>query len=268
MSDRGSWPRPAPAAVRASLVSVDFDGTLAPIVDDPTQAVPGPGAVAAVEELARVCLRVLVVSGRPLRFLRRYFDDHLVTLVASYGLETADRGEVELHPQAGSWVDVITDVATASRQQGPPEMEVEEKGLSLTLHYRRHPEIAGQVADWAAGQAGRSGLEVRPAKLSVELHPPVRADKGTAILSYISGVSGVSDGDDAKLVVHIGDDVGDLPAFDALDRLRNQGRQTLRVAVDGDEVPALLIERADLVLDGPPEVPDFLRHLRDIALEA
>ncbi len=259
MSDRGSWPHPTPAQVRSGLVSVDFDGTLAPIVDDPSQAIPGPGAIVAVEELARVCLRVLVVSGRPLDFLRRYLDDHLVTLVASYGLETADRGEVVLHPQAGAWVDVIRDVATASREKGPPEMEVEEKGLSLTLHYRRHPEIRGRVEEWAATQANRSGLEVRPAKQSVELHPPVEADKGTAILSFA---------DDAELVVHIGDDVGDLPAFDALDGLAAGGREVLRVAVDGDEVPALLIQRADLVLDGPPEVPEFLVHLRDIALGA
>ena len=259
MSDRGSWPHLAPALVRSGLVSVDFDGTLSPIVADPSQAVPGPGAVAAVEELARVCRRVLVVSGRPLEFLRRYFDDHLVTLVASYGLEIADRGEVELHPQAGSWVDVVRDVATASREKGPPEMEVEEKGLSLTLHYRRHPEIAGQVEEWAAGQAIRSGLEVRRAKLSVELHPPVQVDKGTAILSFV---------DDARLVVHVGDDVGDLPAFDALDLLHGRGREVLKIAVDGDEVPALLIDRADLVLDGPPEVPEFLLYLRDRALGA
>jgi len=115
------------------------------------------------------------------------------------------------------------------------------------------------VEEWAAGQAIRSGLEVRRAKLSVELHPPVQVDKGTAILSFV---------DDARLVVHVGDDVGDLPAFDALDLLHGRGREVLKIAVDGDEVPALLIDRADLVLDGPPEVPEFLLYLRDRALGA
>jgi trehalose 6-phosphate phosphatase len=62
-------------------------------------------------------------------------------------------------------------------------------------------------------------------------------------------------------VCFVGDDRGDLPAYDALDRLAVRGVHTLRVAVASSEAPDELIARADLVLDGPAEVLAFLRRL-------
>jgi trehalose 6-phosphate phosphatase len=88
--------------------------------------------------------------------------------------------------------------------------------------------------------------------MSVELHPPVAADKGTAIQSLVTGV---------EAVCFVGDDRGDLPAFDALDRLEARGMDVVRVAVASTEVPGDLIERADLVVDGPSGVLDLLRQL-------
>ena len=130
-------------------------------------------------------------------------------------------------------------------------MAVEPKGLSLTLHYRERPEIEPAVVDWAAAQAARSGLVMRRARMSVELHPPIAADKGTAVEDLVA---------DHEAVCFVGDDRGDLPAFDALDRLEARGMEVLRVAVASAEVPSDLIERADLVVDGPTAVLDLLRQ--------
>ena len=94
-------------------------------------------------------------------------------------------------------------------------MVVESKGLSLTLHYRHPSRARPAVAEWARQQAARSGLEVRPAKMSVELHPPIAADKGTAVEELVAGLAAVC---------FVGDDRGDLPAYDALDRLAAPGR--------------------------------------------
>jgi trehalose 6-phosphate phosphatase len=100
-------------------------------------------------------------------------------------------------------------------------------------------------------QAGRSGLVVRPAKMSYELHPPIAADKGTALLDVV---------DDLKAVCFIGDDVGDEKAFDALDRLAERGGvAVVRVTVAGPETPEELVQRADLVVDGPEGALDLLR---------
>ena len=65
--------------------------------------------------------------------------------------------------------------------------------------------------------------------MSWELHPPIEVDKGTAVLDLA---------DDFAAVAFAGDDVGDLPGFDALDELADRGVATLRIAVDSPEAPA------------------------------
>jgi trehalose 6-phosphate phosphatase len=131
-------------------------------------------------------------------------------------------------------------------------MVVEPKGLSLTLHYRAHPEAGPAVAEWARQQSARSGLVARPAKMSVELHPPIDTDKGTALEQLIEGLSAV---------LYAGDDRGDLPAFDALDRLAARGVDTVRVAVASAEVPPELVDRADVVVDDPVALVELLHTL-------
>jgi trehalose 6-phosphate phosphatase len=88
--------------------------------------------------------------------------------------------------------------------------------------------------------------------MSFELHPPINADKGTAMLELAH---------DLDAVCYLGDDVGDLQAFAALDVLADKGATTARVAVDSGEAPGELLERADLVVDGPAGALDFLRRL-------
>jgi trehalose 6-phosphate phosphatase len=194
---------------------------------------------------------VAVVSGRPVEFLARCLPPSL-TLSGLYGLEVLDRGRRRDHPSGGAWREVVDDVASYSAARGPAGMGVESKGLSLTLHYRTRPEIAPDVLAWAERQAARSGLEVRPARMSVELHPPIAADKGSAVEEVARGLDAVW---------FVGDDVGDLPAFDALDRLAAAGVEATKVAVRSDEAPAELLDRADLVVDGPEGVLALLESL-------
>ncbi len=230
----------------------DYDGTLSPIVDDPAAARPLDGVPEALAELLAWYGVVGVLSGRPVEFLQPLLPPG-VALSGLYGLEVVRNGTRTDHPYAGAWREAIDDVARSSVSLGPPGMLVEPKGLSMTLHYRTNPELADDVAAWAAAQASRSGLQVRPARMSVELHPPIRVDKGTALSSLV---------DDLPVVCFVGDDRGDLPAFDALDRLADAGRVTVRGAVASSEAPAELVERADLVFDGPEDVLAFLHDLR------
>ena len=243
----------APFADGASEAAVvlDFDGTLSPIVEDPASARPLDGVADVLAALTRRFGLVGVISGRPVDFLVPLLPDGVV-LSGLYGLEVVRDGRRTDHPGAGAWREVVADVAGSSADRGPDGMVVESKGLSLTLHYRTRPDIAAAVAEWARQQGARSGLEVRPAKMSVELHPPLPADKGTALEQLVAGLTAVC---------FIGDDRGDLPAYDALDRLEDRGVQGLRVAVASDEAPAELVERADLVVDGPAGVLDLLTRL-------
>lgn len=223
---------------RAAILT-DFDGTLAPIVADPAAAVPLPGAVDVLHRLARRYALVGVVSGRPVSYLVGHLGTDL-WLSGLYGLETLDGGRLVEAPEAGIWRPVVgAAVVSAEEEFGPA---VEPKGLSLTVHFRTHPELEPAVRSWAAAEATRRGLVVRSAKASVELHPPVKADKGTVVEAAAAGLDAVC---------FLGDDVGDLPAFEALDRLAAGGVQVVRVAVSTVEAPRALLARADVVVDGP-----------------
>ena len=243
--------QPLRAAAERVAVLVDFDGTLAPIVDDPAAARPLPGAAELLGELAGAYARVGVLSGRPVAFLEPFFPPE-VLLAGLYGLETVIDGRRHDHPLGGAWREVVDDVAAHGAASGPDGMRIESKGLSLTLHYRGRPEREADVREWAQHQASRSGLELRPAKMSYELHPPIDVDKGTCVREVVDGLGGA---------VFIGDDVGDLPAFDALDELAGAGMVTLRVAVRSPEGAAQLIGRADLVVSGPAGTLSVLEAL-------
>lgn len=238
------------APQRAGILS-DFDGTLSPIVDDPERAAPFDGVPQTLDALAGRYRRVAVVSGRPVAFLQRLLPPS-VLLSGLYGLEVLEGGVRRDHPQAGSWREVVDDVASLSEARGPAGMRVERKGMSLTLHFRTRPEAEPEVRAWAERQAARSGLVTRPARKSFELHPPIRADKGTAVLQLCAGLGAA---------LFLGDDVGDLPAFDALDQLAGRGADVVKVAVRSNEAPPLLLERADLVVDGPEGAAALLERL-------
>jgi trehalose 6-phosphate phosphatase len=108
------------------------------------------------------------------------------------------------------------------------------------------------VEAWTADQALRTGLIAHPAKMSVELRPPVEADKGRVVTELAAGLDAVC---------FVGDDRGDLPAFAALADLAAEGVQTLAVAVSSEEAPPELLAAADLVVAGPEGALALLRAL-------
>lgn len=252
--DLGSLVQALRAAPERSAVLLDFDGTLAPIVDDPALAVPLPGVPEALVALHRAYRVVAVISGRPAAYLQLHLPVGPI-LVGLYGLEEVRDGEVVTLPDAAPWRQVIDALAAAAIAELPAGVGVEHKGLSLTLHVRPHPDLARVVDAWATGAAARTGLHVRRARMSAELHPPVAADKGTVVTDLLEGID---------VACFIGDDVGDLPAFDALDDLAARGGVAVRLVVDSAELDPGLAARADALLAGPPAVLDLLRALAPV----
>src|SRR3954447_21276898 len=94
---------------RAAILC-DFDGTLSPLVVDPAEARPLPGAVDTLAALAERYAVVAVISGRPVAFLMAHFHGK-VLLSGLYGLESARHGEVARLPEAMPWEPVIAGVA-------------------------------------------------------------------------------------------------------------------------------------------------------------
>ncbi len=245
------------AAMAASAgsggVFSDFDGTLSPIVDDPAAARPLPDAADVLGRLAQRFRRVAVVSGRPGAFLAEHLGGRGLTLRGLYGLEPVDTdGTVRGVAGADHWRSVLAEVATSGETQLPPEVSVERKGLSVTVHFRRYPDQEGTARRWAEGAASGAGLLLHPARMSFELRPPLPHDKGMVVAELAA---------DLSHVCFLGDDVGDLEAFDALDALADAGATTFRVAVSSDESVPDLLRRADLVVDGAEGALDLLRAL-------
>jgi trehalose 6-phosphate phosphatase len=103
-----------------------------------------------------------------------------------------------------------------------------------------------------AALADEHRMRLEPGRLVLELRP-TGVDKGVALASIARAA-------DARAVCYVGDDLGDLAAFDALDRLRSEGRATLAICSGSAEVTELAA-RADLVVDGPAGVVSWIKDL-------
>ncbi len=250
------------AAFRAepsmAAVITDFDGTLSPIVADPAAAVPLDGVVDALHGLAARYARVAVVSGRPVAFLRDRLEldsrpPSALVLSGLYGIERLEGGAYSVDETALGFRAAVEEVAMLADADAPPGVGVERKGLSVTLHVRTAVAEDRWARSWAESAATAHGLVVHEGRMSFELRPPVALDKGTVVRSLIEGMAAAC---------FLGDDLGDLPAFDALSHLATStGATVVRIGVRSTEAPPALLERSDLVVDGPTGSLELLRRL-------
>ncbi len=225
------------APERAAIL-LDVDGTLAPIVDRPQDA--------GVPEETREVLRALVaryalvaaITGRPTVIGKNLVGVDGVPVIGNHGLELAEG--------ADDWRGRLLEFGNTV------DWPVEDKGLSLAYHYRtaEDPDAARAELERVAERAREQGLHARFGRMVLELLPPLAVNKGTALRTLLEG-AGLS------RALFAGDDTTDLDAFDALDGLE----VGVKVAVDSAEAPAALIERADVVVPGPPGLVDLLRSL-------
>jgi trehalose 6-phosphate phosphatase len=243
----------------SAALLLDFDGSLAPIVEDPVDAAAPDGTLTVVERLAARLLLVAIVSGRPLDFLARAVPIEGVELVGQYGLERRIGGTTVIEPAALAYRDAIATAATEAERLWP-DLLIERKGdIAVTVHWRALGDRGESAAPEIDALAARLGLAVYPTRMARELRPPIAVDKGTAVRALLDAAPA------ATRAAFAGDDRGDLPAFDAFDALVEQGRldRAVRIAVRSNEVPGELIERADLVVDGPAGLLEWLRALAD-----
>jgi len=243
-----------------ALVACDYDGTLAHIVDDPDAAVPAPGAVEALQGLARRVGHLAVITGRPAADLVRLGRLERVPGLVVLGLYGRQRW------QAGALLaaDPPPELVAAERavrgliSRDGPGLRLEHKGASLAVHSRQAADPVGgleRVRPALTEIAREYGLRVSPGRLVLELVPAGVhwSDKGFALEELAAEVA-------ASCVLYAGDDVGDLPAFQACARLRSAGATTWSVAAANDEAPQVA-GLADVVVDGPDGVVALLTAL-------
>lgn len=246
-----------------TLVALDFDGTLAPIIDDPERALADPDAVAALAELGTLVGTVAVVTGRPARtavrlggFAGREGLGSMVVL-GQYGVERWDAatGEFDLPPEPAEVTAAGEELPGLLDALGLGAARIEHKGRALGVHTREleDPKKAfGELLDPVRALAQRHGLTVEPGRNVLEIRAP-GTDKGDAVRRLVAETG-------ATVVVFAGDDLGDLPAFEAVAALREEGMSGLLVASASHEEDALS-SRADVVVDGPAGIAVWLRDL-------
>lgn len=243
---------------RRCVLLLDFDGTLAPIVDRP-EAARLPEAARRV--LRRLAARrsVAVVSGRDLDDLRKRVDVEGLAYAGSHGFRIAmPGGEVHEHERARRFLPDLDHAEDALRRtlEGAPGVEVERKRFAVAVHYRRAPERWADDVERAvdAVLAADHGLYKRPGREIVELLPDLDWDKGHAV-RWILDALGLGPGEAFPL--YVGDDVSDEDAF------REVERDGLGIAVRGRRDGT----RARYALEDPAAVRRFLGAL-DRRLEA
>ncbi|MFT7647156.1 MAG: trehalose 6-phosphate phosphatase [Candidatus Poriferisodalaceae bacterium] len=226
------------------LVACDYDGTIAPIVDDPMQAHPRRETVVALRALADLAqTEVAVVSGRALRDLATLSRlPAEIRLIGSHGSEFDVDFARKLDPHTFATRTALSAAATALAAELPGAF-VELKPAGLAFHSRRMVDDEG-VADRVAALADDyEGVFVRRGKQVVELSV-VHTDKGEALNVVRSQIG-------ATAVLYLGDDTTDEDAFATLSgpdvgvKVGNGDTIAVHRVADADGVTRLLAELAE-----------------------
>ncbi|GAB3255669.1 trehalose-phosphatase [Alteromonas gracilis] len=252
------------------VVGLDFDGVLSPIVEDPSEAHIHPDGPARLEALATVVRRVAVITGRPARQALALGDldevgatfashERELVLLGQYGNErwtSHERRVISPAPPKGL-ASFERDLPRILRGADAEDAWLEEKGLALGIHTRRCADPAAaleRLREPVTELAERHGLSVEPGRMVLEVRAP-GMDKGQALRRVVADVDGGA-------VLFVGDDLGDVTAFEEVARLREEeGLIGLCVYSRGQEVVAPLRERADVEVDGPDGVMALLADL-------
>jgi trehalose 6-phosphate phosphatase len=263
------------ALVRAAddlVVGLDFDGTLAPIVENPEDAHIHPEAGEVLSKLAAQVRAVAVVTGRPARQalalggleeVGRAIGEsgRELFVLGQYGNErwtSTDRRVISPKPPRGL-ATFTSELPRLLRRADAGEAWIEEKGLAVAVHTRRldDADAAYERLMPVLSEAAKSfDLDVEPGRSVIEIRAH-GMHKGAAVHKLVDELG-------AKAVVFGGDDLGDIEAFKAVEELRGRGFPGLLVCSASSEENTLA-DMADVVVDGPAGVLELLRELtRDI----
>jgi len=243
------------------VLCTDFDGSLAPIVEDPDTAREVPAAGAALAWLsrrgaahgvgARCPTRAAVVTARDAEdaFARVSLGVEAV-VVGNHGLDRLVRGRLSLAAAVVPWIPVLdaaqvalADALTVGRAPGA---RLERKRCNVVVHCRgvEWPGVEDAVAGLAAEVAARTGLWLTRGKMAVELRVPVHRNKATAVRALRRGPWLTA------ALCTAGDDHGDVGMLALAEAMPERGTA---VAVIDAETPEVVVGAASWRIQGPLE---------------
>jgi trehalose 6-phosphate phosphatase len=241
---------PVPDAARAYFF--DIDGTLLEIAETPSGVRVDAELVAMVRRLHE-CTggAVALISGRRVADIDALFPDLHLPIAGQHGMERRDpAGGSHYHEPEGvdwPWLKALVK-GTFDGLEG---LILEDKGLTLAVHFRQNPALEGQVTEALQRLVGDAGAAVRlqPGKFVLEVKPAGR-DKGTAIAEFMSEAPFCG-----RRPVFVGDDVTDEYGFNVVNGL---GGDSIKVG-DGrtaarwrlDNVQAVRAWQEDVLAHAP-----------------
>ena len=214
MSERPASP-PAPSVAWAYFL--DVDGTLIDLADTPDAVHIDAALFELIARLHRASGgAVALISGRAIADLQKRLGTLRLPLAGQHGLERRDAA-------GRRWTQATPPAAKSAikRALAPvlarhPGLLLEDKGLTLALHYRRAPQLAAyalRLMDGLAASAG-AGLELQRGKCVAEIKP-AGTDKGTALAAFLAQPPFKG-----RRPVFIGDDRNDERGFAAVNKLK------------------------------------------------
>ena len=235
------------------LLCLDFDGTLAPIVEDPARArIPETTKQVLAALSRRADMTLAIVSGRSVSDLRTRIEFEMI-LAGNHGLEVAGNRYDLRNPQSSQWQRMLREICRELRPRVReiPGALLEDKGLTASVHYRNVsdadvPAVEAMVNAATEPKAGQ--FRVRHGKKVLEILPRVHWNKGSAI-RWIERRLRDEKGHEIG-VCYIGDDATDELAFREL----GPGAITIRVGYDCPTAARFRVR-------GVREVCGFLRWL-------
>lgn len=247
------------AALAGALVALDFDGTLAPIVPDPSTSRPVPGAVDLLSALADAGARVAVITGREATTAVQLGGlERIPGLVVAgvYGAQWWRAGELSAAEDAEA-LHVLRErlPGLLSASGADPKVWIEDKTISLVVHTRVAADPAAELALLTGplgALAAELALEAHSGRDVIELRLP-GYDKARALRRLLTEKVPTA-------VLFAGDDVGDLPAFGLVAELRAEGWSAASIAVDNSEAPRVA-EAATVHVADPAGLVELLRGL-------
>ncbi|MFC2056171.1 trehalose-phosphatase [Chloroflexota bacterium] len=246
------------AASRILLLS-DYDGTLTPIVSRPEEAILSPEGREKLSVLAqKPAFSVGIISGRPLSEVKALVGIEGIYYAGNHGLEIEGSGLTFINPAAKVAQVEMKDLVQqfSAKLSGIEGVIIEDKGLSLSIHYRLVKEseerVVAEVFQQITSPRLREGrIRVSSGKKVLEVRPPIDWHKGRAVETIMKETKTIL-GSEGSLVIYLGDDTTDEDAFKVIHL-----PQGWSIFV-GQENPS---SNADYFLNSTSEVENFLTRL-------
>jgi trehalose 6-phosphate phosphatase len=205
----------APPKIEASAISLflDLDGTLAPFEDDPANVLATTRRTKVLHELGQVLGgRLALISGRPLCDIDRIAAGSVISVAGLYGLERRTITGVvtiQAHPGVAKAREALIRLSAQT-----PSLLIENKRLSVALHYRRCPELRDWLLPIVVALCEANGLDLLTGHMVFDLKTP-GPTKGDALQAFMSELPFKG-----SKPIFIGDDTADEPGFAAAPPIR------------------------------------------------